>query len=101
MRNVGGLAAALCLLVAAPAFGAGDGGTAEEAKAMLERAIVDVKADEEAALAKFNSTQEGDYKKADLYVFCYESATGGDYRASDTLGTGYQEHQGCEREVAR
>ena len=76
MRNVVALGAALCLLLAVPALGASDRGTAEEAKAMLERAIVEVKADEEGALSKFNTSEEGDYKKVDLYVFCYDTATG-------------------------
>jgi signal transduction histidine kinase len=76
MRSGFGFGAALCLLLAMPALGASDRGTAEEAKAMLEKAIAEVRADEEGALSKFNAGDEGDYRKADLYVFCYETATG-------------------------
>ena len=54
MRHVVGFGAAFCLLLAVPALGASDRGTAEEAKAMLEKAILEVKADEEGAVS--NST---------------------------------------------
>jgi len=44
-------------------------GTAAEAKAMLERAIVAVKANEAAALEKFTKREDG-FGYRDLYVFC-------------------------------
>ena len=50
-------------------------GTAEEARALLERAIADVKADATGALAKFNSGEDG-YRDRDLYVFCFSGADG-------------------------
>jgi hypothetical protein len=49
--------------------------TAEEAKALLERAITAVKSDEAAALAKFNSGEDG-FRDRDLYVFCFAADTG-------------------------
>jgi signal transduction histidine kinase len=50
-------------------------GTAAEAKAMLERAIPELKANESAAIAKFNKG-EGGFKDRDLYVFCFNNADG-------------------------
>ena len=50
-------------------------GTATEAKAMLEKAITELKANEAAALAKFNNT-DGGFRDRDLYVYCFEKATG-------------------------
>jgi signal transduction histidine kinase len=44
-------------------------GTAKEARAMLDKAVVEVKKDKAAALAKFNKGEAG-FKDRDLYVFC-------------------------------
>lgn len=48
---------------------AGEFGTADEAKAMLEKAVAAVKADKTAALEKFTKG-EGGFKDRDLYPFC-------------------------------
>jgi signal transduction histidine kinase len=50
-------------------------GSSAEAKAMLEKAVSELKASEAAALAKFNKG-EGGFKDRDLYVFCYDMTTG-------------------------
>ncbi|MEZ5787188.1 MAG: cache domain-containing protein [Xanthobacteraceae bacterium] len=50
-------------------------GTAAEAKAMLEKAVAAVKADEKAALEKFKKG-EGGFKDRDLYVFCFDAESG-------------------------
>jgi hypothetical protein len=50
-------------------------GTAEEAKAMLERAIAAVKEDKAKALDMFNKG-EGGFKDRDLYVFCANASDG-------------------------
>ena len=64
------------LLVAAnPGMAAGDTGTAEEAKAMLERAVAAIETDEAAALAAFTAG-DGGFKDRDLYVFCGGAADG-------------------------
>jgi signal transduction histidine kinase len=63
------LAACLSTLVMATPLFAADSGTAPEAKAMLEKAVVAVKADKPKALAQF-SAGEGGFKDKDLYVFC-------------------------------
>jgi len=44
-------------------------GTAQQARATLERAIVAVKADQSSALATFNKGADG-FREGDLYVFC-------------------------------
>jgi signal transduction histidine kinase len=44
-------------------------GTAEDARAMLQKAVAAVKADKKKALEMFNSG-EGGFKDRDLYVFC-------------------------------
>jgi signal transduction histidine kinase len=48
---------------------AGEFGTADEAKAMLDKAVKELKADKAAALAKFTKG-EGGFKDRDLYPFC-------------------------------
>jgi signal transduction histidine kinase len=50
-------------------------GTAEEAKAMLERAVAAVKEDKTKALDMFNKG-EGGFKDRDLYVFCANASDG-------------------------
>src|SRR6476620_4041944 len=54
---------------------AADFGTAEEAKAMLERAVAAVKEDKAKALGMFNNG-EGGFKDRDLYVFCANASDG-------------------------
>src|ERR1044071_466738 len=54
---------------------AGQFGTAEEAKAMLERAAAAVKEDKAKALEMFNKG-EGGFKDRDLYVFCANASDG-------------------------
>ncbi len=50
-------------------------GTAAEAKAMLDKAVAAVKADEAVALAMFLKG-EGGFKDRDLYVFCFRASDG-------------------------
>jgi signal transduction histidine kinase len=67
-----GLLAGLLLgagLATADGRGAGDKGSAQSARTMLERAIAAVKADERKALADFNAGTSG-FRDRDLYVFC-------------------------------
>jgi signal transduction histidine kinase len=51
-------------------------GTAAEAKAMLDRAIAELKANEAAALAKFNEKDNKQFRDRDLYVFCFNTSDG-------------------------
>jgi hypothetical protein len=50
-------------------------GTAEEAKALLERAVAAVKEDKTKALDMFNNG-EGGFKDRDLYVWCANASDG-------------------------
>ena len=70
----------LPIIIAVVLFGAtttqaGDFGTADEARAMLNKAVAAVKADESKALAMFNSGSGG-FKDRDLYVLCADAKTG-------------------------
>jgi signal transduction histidine kinase len=58
----------LFFTLAAPVFAA-EFGTAAEAKAMLERAVTALKANQAEALANFTKG-EGGFKDRDLYPFC-------------------------------
>jgi len=69
------------LAFAAPVF-AGSFGTAEEAKAMLERAAAALKANQAKALAEFTKG-EGGFKDRDLYPFC--GGPDGTFTAHPTL----------------
>jgi type II secretory pathway pseudopilin PulG len=71
----------LILAFAAPVV-AGSFGTADEAKAMLERAVVALKANQADALAKFTKG-EGGFKDRDLYPFC--GGPDGNFTAHPTL----------------
>ena len=70
MKRFAAAAAGLSLMLAAgAAIAQAQFGTAAEAKAMLEKAVVAVKADKAAALAAFTKG-EGGFKDRDLYPFC-------------------------------
>ena len=71
----------MLLTFVSPVF-AGDFGTADEAKAMLDRAVAALKADKAEALAKF-SKGEGGFKDRDLYPYC--GGPDGNFTAHPTL----------------
>ena len=62
-------ASAAVLMFSPGAFAQQTGGTADEAKAMLMKAVAAVKADKAKALDMFNKG-EGGFLDRDLYVFC-------------------------------
>jgi hypothetical protein len=74
-RAVAGIAFLALLVTASEGMAAGQSGTAEEAKAMLERAVAAIKADKAAALTAFTAGTGG-FKDRDLYVFCAAAAAG-------------------------
>jgi signal transduction histidine kinase len=74
-KLVAGVAMAGLLVAANQAIAAGEGGTAEEAKVLLERAVAAVEADEAAALAAFTAGTDG-FRDRDLYVACSSAADG-------------------------
>jgi signal transduction histidine kinase len=69
-----GSSVALALFFAASAPAA-EFGSADEAKAMLERAVAAIKEDKSKALEMFNKG-EGGFKDRDLYVFCANASDG-------------------------
>ncbi len=66
---------ALILVSTTASVWAAEFGTAEEAKAMLERAVAAVKEDKAKALDMFNNG-EGGFKYRDLYVSCANASDG-------------------------
>ena len=68
-------ASAAVIALSPAAFGQQTGGTADEAKAMLMKAVAAVKADKAKALDMFNKG-EGGFRDRDLYVFCVNLADG-------------------------
>ena len=69
-------ASAAVLTLSPTAFGQQpDHGTADQAKAMLLKAVAAVKADKTKALNMFN-TGEGGFLDRDLYVFCSNTSDG-------------------------
>src|ERR1700723_4651564 len=82
---------AAVLMFSPTAFAQQAGGTAEEAKAMLMKAVAAVKADKSKALDMFNKG-EGGFLDRDLYVFCSNVSDGksvalGNPNAKQLLGT--------------
>jgi cytochrome c len=51
-------------------------GTAEQARAMLDRAISALKSNEATALSEFNDPNNKRFHERDLYVFCYDMSGG-------------------------
>jgi signal transduction histidine kinase len=70
------------ILVFTVTVSAGDFGTAEEAKAMLQKAVTALKANKAEALAQFTKG-EGGFKDRDLYPFC--GGPDGNFTAHPTL----------------
>jgi signal transduction histidine kinase len=70
-----GVALVGLLVAASVAIAAGEGGTAEEAHALLERAVAAVKEDKAAALAAFTAGTDG-FRDRELYVACSNAGNG-------------------------
>ena len=84
-------ASAAVVAVSPAAFAEQTGDTADEAKAMLMKAIAAVRADEAKALDMFNKG-EGGFRDRDLYVFCVNANDGtivatGNPKLKQALGT--------------
>jgi hypothetical protein len=67
---------ALMLLSNVVSAGAQQLGTAEEAKAMLDRAVAALKSNEAIALAEFNDPDNKQFHDHDLYVVCFNMSDG-------------------------
>ena len=68
-------ASAAVLMLSPTAFAQQSGGNAEEARAMLVKAVAAVKADKTKALDMFNKG-EGGFLDRDLYPFCFNASDG-------------------------
>ena len=69
---------AISILSAVSMFGAASAveyGTISDAKALLDRAVKEIKANKEEAIAKFNHN-EAPFRDRDLFVFCFGSRDG-------------------------
>ena len=78
LRNLAIAVQATVLLFAAPVSARADQaefGSEQEARSMLERAVVALKQNKDKALAMFNKG-EGGFKDRDLYVFCANASDG-------------------------
>jgi hypothetical protein len=75
-RTLASALAALALLWCAASVTAQQFGTADEARAMLGRAVAALKADQTAALAQFNDKSNKQFHDLDLYVFCFNAIDG-------------------------
>src|SRR5262245_56726505 len=77
MKSASAVALTIALLLTAPATAspAAKFGTAQEAKALLNRAVAAVKSNVAKALTMFNNGQNG-FKDRDLYVLCANAKDG-------------------------
>jgi hypothetical protein len=85
IRNIARAALLAMALAAGSCDDRAQYGTAEEAKAMLERAAEAVKRDKDKALEMFNRSG-GEFHDRDLYVFCAN--------VSDSVETAHPTHKG-------
>jgi hypothetical protein len=74
---------ASALLKSGAALGAEQFARAGEARAMLDRAVTALKANEAAALKAFNDEKNKNFRNRDLYVFCF-SVPDGNFTAYQT-----------------
>ncbi len=68
--------AGLVLLSGSAGLAAEPLGTAEQAKALLDRAIAALKTDEAAALKQFNDENNKNFRERDLFVYCFSTNDG-------------------------
>jgi hypothetical protein len=68
--------APLVLLCSVALVSAQEFGTAEQARAMLDRAVAALKSNKAAALNAFNDPNDKRFHDRDLYVFCYRMSDG-------------------------
>jgi hypothetical protein len=71
-----GLSTALVLWLTQTSLNAQELGTAEAAKAMLDRAIAALRANEGNALSEFNDPNNKSFHEQDLNVFCFNTSDG-------------------------
>jgi hypothetical protein len=75
-KNVVASGMVVVVLWSAASIAAPQLGTADEARAMLDRAISALKTNEDTALSQFNDPSNKQFREHDLYVFCYNMSDG-------------------------
>jgi hypothetical protein len=85
----GSVLAAWTLLIGGAALSADQFGSAEEARAMLDRAVTALKTNKVAALKEFNDEKNKNFRDRDLYIFCFSLPDGKftAYQSELMLGT--------------
>ena len=74
-RTLASACAGLVLAWSAASFAEPQLASPADGKAMLDRAIAALKADEGAALKAFNDEKNKDFRDRDLYVYCFSIRT--------------------------
>jgi hypothetical protein len=92
-RLAGFALAGLALLGSGAPLSAEQFGTAEDAKAMLHRAVAALNVDTAAALKAFNDEKNKEFRNRDLYVFCFSLPDGNitAYESPLMVGTNVRE----------
>jgi hypothetical protein len=75
-KSFAGTATAILVLMGFGLAGAQQFGTADEAKAMLDRAITALKSNEVTALKEINNANNKEFHDRDLYVSCFNTSDG-------------------------
>ena len=93
-----GVVSTAVLTLSGAVFAQQQSGTAQEARALLDRAVTAVTADRAVALAMFNNG-EGGFKDRDLYPFCFNLSDGKFVAAIKARAIGSKGH--CSRSPSR
>ena len=88
-RTLASACAALVLAWSTASFSEPQLASAADGKAMLDRAIAALKANEGAALKAFNDEKNKDFRDRDLYVYCFSLPDGNitAYQSPVMIGT--------------
>ena len=92
-KTLASACAGLVLAMSAASFAEPQLASPADGKAMLERAIAGLKANEAAALNAFNDEKNKDFRDRDLYVYCFSVPDGNftAYQSPVMIGTNIKE----------
>jgi hypothetical protein len=93
IRTLASACAGVVLASSAASFAEPQLASPADGKAMLERAIAALKANEAAALKAFNDEKSKDFRDRDLYVYCFSLPDGNitAYQSPVMIGTNVKE----------
>jgi hypothetical protein len=93
IRALASACAALVLAWSAASFAEPQLASPSDGRAMLDRAIAALKADEATALKAFNDEKNKDFRDRDLYVYCFSLPDGNitAYQSPVMIGTNVKE----------